>query len=1759
MDYTENYNLGLSGEHEFYNVEKENENCKKIDAELKKLNDTTMKKGDSVEVKIATAEEATACEADDVFMTPKKTLLAIEEWGGSGTGGGGNSGATIPVMSSSFSGGSFSLNEEIEIRYKWSSPNTGNGVLHVLVDSIEFTTNEVAQGVNRYSLTGLSKGSHSIQMYVIDRGGEYTDTLKFTIKVGTLDITSVFDDSNDFATTQIIKIPITVDTISLEPIYMTRTIDNEEVTLLAQNGYNVFQLPALSSGAHKVSFKATSSVYVSNVLSYDIVIEDSDNLTLISDFDKSIAVYKDLLEIQYRISLKGESKFNVSYYVDGELVRSLVAPLGSNIWSTRDLEIGTRKLKIVAATLDGSKTAELTWTVLINPSDYTPLQPVTDASLLCYFDATSKSNQDTDKEIWKDKSGNDTVVNLYNVNYGSNGWIDGALKLNGGAYAEIDLQALKNNAPYGLTVDIKYKTRDVGNQDACVIDMRGSDSNNKGFAVDTQNMYLNSATTKITSTVEEEAISRATFVIDRDTGTARIYNNGVQCEAYLLGANEDFYNNTKIYLNTKLETINGVWQPSVFGDCDIYSIRVYDRSLSADEVVQNLIADIPELEEQEEKYNINYKNNMPTMYFYGDTSAMTKDTKVPLRIKYISPDATKYGDSFDLTDCPVSWQGTSSLQYAVKNYKMKLVNQGGSKYKYSPFKNGILESTYCLKADYMESSHANNTGMAKFINDNLYDELTPPQKLDANVRTTINGFPIQLYIAKDSVSTPKYVGIFNFNLDKSCNPSFGMDNSIEGFENNCCFEVSANSDTSAGGFQDDDMTSIKSDFEIVYPDEDDITSDELGAYYEKLKRVVSWVKNSDETTFKAELEQYFNKEYLIKYFLQAHMFGMVDNLGKNMFLRTWDGNVWYPTFYDLDSELGLDNTGYLKFQSDIDIVEGVYNTSSSKLFVMLQACFADDIKSAYKKLRMDKRYSMETVMSYWYDQQVGVIGESQYNKDMEAKYIAYKNDYLFMMHGRRYEHLKKWLKERFLYLDTIYGYEADTSASITIRANKAATISIDVLTYSPQYLTVKWKNGDGGIQKLKCGRDANGNMTPTRFTGTLTTATDQEVIIYNAKQIKRIDGLSNLNPSVLNFVEASRLTEIVCQKSTLLADVRLNSKNSLLGKVDFNGCRLLTGVLDLSLLENLTYVDLNDTKLTNVIFPTGGCSLKRIYIKISELKTVDIENMPMLEEVWVGIRYDNNSTGVTFSSFKILNCPKAVARGYGSQGGWNSNSPIFSIDSEDITIEKTPKLFDNAGCVGICTDSQTMLRKCVIKDIEYDKELRIKCANSLDTEAVLEEFEIDCYANRLQIFGLGFMESQDTLNINMSKINEFIIKKYTNIKNINFTSNLSGIMICGTWDEQYSCGQFYTLGNGISSGAGIKSFTNNTEFERVSIDGVVCTDTMDFSHFQKMNLLYFHKTSLPETITNMNINFDGSEVLAGDSPYKNGKSILGLPIRMNVTGYLKAGNHCKTWCSATATSYPPIENFDNLELDLHAVTDFNSMFEEWKNLKKLPSEMKYIFEQGWTYTSIFKGCTSLEDLGDINGSDLDMKLATNSTTYAFQNVKGPFSIGNLTARNLKFSVDASRAIFADSGITSIGNIELNDNGTYDVLSGCSNLISVGDVNIPNSTNVRAFFNGCSKLESVGIFTVLLTGDVRNLFSNCSSLTSIKFNAPISVIDGSNIHHAPLDLPSITSFINMLVDLEGSTKTATLNATTFALLTEDLINIASSKGWTLASA
>lgn len=156
----------------------------------------------------------------------------------------------------------------------------------------------------------------------------------------------------------------------------------------------------------------------------------------------------------------------------------------------------------------------------------------------------------------------------------------------------------------------------------------------------------------------------------------------------------------------------------------------------------------------------------------------------------------------------------------------------------------------------MSSGHWQNTGLAKWISDNLYQYNTSdeksmnPMKWHSiqnggnlnDTRETINGFPCRLILINDGETplnegqnepTPgnvKDMGIFNFNNDKGNTDTFGLDNSI--FPRCVSYEVVANSDTSAGAFvpysgsdSQEELAYLQDSFELRYPDDKEVGAD----------------------------------------------------------------------------------------------------------------------------------------------------------------------------------------------------------------------------------------------------------------------------------------------------------------------------------------------------------------------------------------------------------------------------------------------------------------------------------------------------------------------------------------------------------------------------------------------------------------------------------------------------------------------------------------------------------------------------------------------------------------------------------------------------------------------------------------------------------------------------------------------------------------------------------------------------------------------
>ena len=332
-------------------------------------------------------------------------------------------------------------------------------------------------------------------------------------------------------------------------------------------------------------------------------------------------------------------------------------------------------------------------------------------------------------------------------------------------------------------------------------------------------------------------------------------------------------------------------------------------------------------------------------------------------------------------------------------------------------------------------------------------------------------------------------------------------------------------------------------------------------------------------SFKEEFKKYFDEGYTLTYFLQMMMFGQVDNAGKNSMWDTWltrvtntdsDGNTiyydkddreieeitidgkirfkykdikidnvnrqdyylddegyvdedymkynakFYIRPYDMDTQVGLNNTGEDVIGSDVELNNTLqptkifignsaetsievgnflnennnywhfyqneldeipnsdenkhakntrfftYNTNKAKFWNLFAKTYTEDISSMYKQLRDDNIYSIENIMNF-YSGITSKIGCKYFNLDMSSKFLniktkdGYNKGYLYAINGDRRARFENWINERLIFLDSYYDYYLQNNNVITFRSD--CTLSqndyIAIETYSPQYVTLK--------------------------------------------------------------------------------------------------------------------------------------------------------------------------------------------------------------------------------------------------------------------------------------------------------------------------------------------------------------------------------------------------------------------------------------------------------------------------------------------------------------------------------------------------------------------------------------------------------------------------------------------------------------------------------------------------------------------------------
>lgn len=1275
---------------------------------------------------------------------------------------------------------------DLEVNISFFAESTGRGILYVTVDNMDKYSTSIPQGNSKVSIPEniFGKGTNVMSIYAMDRNGNVSNKILFEVRYGSLELKSTFDYDVAYDHQSAIRFyytPTIADTSLVLTFHML--IDGVERAGMACTSdiRNYFEFPTdLSAGRHYCeAFISDPNGTTSNVIKFYLVLLTNDNLVVTSNTRDVVIEEGSQLVLDYKIYTKNENSFKNKIYVDNNLVNTGTCGLERNYYKTTSLTEGDHSIRIEVTNQSETKSDSITFGVTITPSTYTMITE-TNAGLLFSGTAFNKTNSDQNKEVWigKDQYGNPIQGTLVNFAFNNeSGWVDDSLKISGSSHVEIPIKPLSDNARTGFTLDIEFLSRQIGVDNAEVLSV-WDDNKNCGIKITTENMILRSASgNECNLYFTDNEFTNVIFVIDRNELTAKIYLNGVMCSAFHLS---DYMSNGISYLEDftvdKNIIIGG---QSKNGYCEIKNIRVYEVALTTDEILNNFMANERDKSKQQSLFEFQKGNTLPTLTIYGDFSGLGKDDKKPCKIIYTSTDEAKYGKSFvlDHKQSSLQYQGTSSIVYPIKNYRLNLRDEEGNK-SYYAFPNGKPECRFTLKADFMSSGHWQNTGFTKWVNDNLYNydtsnpkSMNPKKWFDVqnggsvkDTRECIYGFPCRLILVNDGTSplnegqnepTPgntKDMGIFNFNNDKDCADTIGFDQ--VNFPNCASFEIAANSDTSAGAFMSystvnpeglSELEYLKQSFELRFPDEDDVTAEWgfMGVEGEDgsgIKALVDWVDKSSDEEFVRDFEQHFHKDYTLRYYLMVIVCGMVDNLGKNMMLDTWDNKIWMPRFYDCDTICSYDNSGDIKFDVDIEMEQGYWNTSSSRLWTRIRDLMHDDLVAKYNDMRKNG-LSYESLMSYFYDEQIAKIPQKYYNMDFDVKYAPFGASHLGMAHGDGYQHLKRWLKKRLIFCDTLFDYAPSYNNDVlTIRANTTEEMTIEIETYTPLYQHVSWYNGQMDKKKI------DGKIAVT-FNGTAMAETDQEVLIYGGSNIKKITGLQSMNPNQMLIGYATKLSEIDASNCSKLADINSSGANLsphiYLNKVNLANCAELSGNLRLDNSQLIRDIDISGTAISGIQLPTSLRNLETL--KLSEdIKNLTLHDASLLSSLNLpnNIEYLNlynvpKLSSITNSSGQLLNLNTLIMEN-------PTINPISNIIAKAPNIQRVRLTGLNLTCA-----ASHMQRLMNIKGVdEFNNEIPVaqavsgnvrlaKCTTNIETNLrnafPLVNFEVESYAKAFTV------------------------------------------------------------------------------------------------------------------------------------------------------------------------------------------------------------------------------------------------------------------------------------------------------------------------------------------------------------------------------------------------------------------------------------------
>lgn len=1154
----------------------------------------------------------------------------------------------------------------------------------------------------------LGTGTNTITVGIVGQNTLAATTAAITYQVVDLQLTDTYDISrvynlvsNPAATA---AIPYAVSGYGtkimewyLDGVLLDYVKVEDEIVDVSATRTKYISLANLSQGIHSLQYRAYTMMngekFYSNILYRDLAVVTGANKNPIIAVAATIPVGNDI------ITTGNLQLYGITQYIPYSLTFAVYNPtnvaatdaaiaINGKTEATIQTHNGTVTTYSLRPSTYGVKTVTITagvtiYTIGLNiAKSSTSLEEITEALQLDLM-ALGKSNDDTNREEWAYGVYSATFTG-FNWN-NTSGWVKNRLLLGSGAHVDVNIAPLSPDPTVnGKTVEFEFATTNVSDDNAVICDLRNSSGT--GLLITASEVILKSAGgAKVSTKFKSEENIRVALVINRKAGTASkglvfIYVNGVLSGATNYASMDNFTSDAILRIGS-----------AAMADVELKALRFYDTALSSDQVLNNYILYRDTTDEMLSVYDKNsiYEEGTqnfsvdklsaqcPVMIFTGDIPALEnttdKNKTIYVDIEYNNMQVPS--KSFKSKGTRLRPQGTSSMGYPKKNFR-PYTSYGTM---YDSLGNIIVDGLYaftdgaqpvscwCLKADYAESSGTHNTGIARLWNQAMYSaqvngeyvlrteaqKAAVAAKYPYDVRTTVDGFPCNVFYRLTAESELIYIGKYNFNNDKSTESVFGF-RDIPGFDNSRvqCWEV-LNNGNHLALFQD--MTNFDAEwdqaYEARYPDKSTNVSD-LKAFSEW---VVSTKGNAEK--FRTEKWQHLDVYKMAAYYIYFIRFGAVDQIIKNAMMTSEDGARFFFINYDNDTINGLRNDGLLIYNYDID--RQTIDTSFSALVY----AYAGHESTLWNNLEADTEFmqivsevdtalymaglSYDKTIAMFDGQQSAKWCERVYNQDAQYKYISPYTDSginnLFMLQGSRSAHRRWWLSRRFDLYDSKFVSGAYKAKSIEFKAaNAPAGLEFNIVAGSNYYAGYGLNNVpiETGVQLI-----ASESHT---FTTKQVINVGDPVRIYSAINIRELDihgfisYLSTLNiAEVYNEGTGTQLKKLVMGVDTVTDSKRNTSLYGISGLarakrleyLDIAGYQGITS-LDLSGQANLNTLKAYGSRLTGLALASGA---PVVLLELPDtMQSMVLDNLPYL--VMTGLKI--SGAGRNLSTINIRNCGK---------------------------------------------------------------------------------------------------------------------------------------------------------------------------------------------------------------------------------------------------------------------------------------------------------------------------------------------------------------------------------------------------------------------------------------------------------------------------------------------------------------------------------------